>query len=125
VWYREAKWRNRLVAEQSLMRERFPQFALTRSPGGLLVWRGVITPVNGAAFEISVTMPARYPYEAPELRAEVPRIRPGAPHVYANGSLCVHRLNWDPMRGTVVSVIPLAAAWLVGYLNWTRSGEPF
>ncbi len=125
MWYREAKWHNRLLAEQSLMHERFPQFVLTQSPSDLLVWRGVLVPVEGAPFEISVTMPARYPYGAPELRAERPRIRPGAPHLYANGTLCVHRLSWDPMRGTVVSVIPLAAAWLVGYLNWLRTGEQF
>ena len=107
------------------MRERFPQFVLTESTSGLLIWRGILLPVAGSPFVISVTMPARYPYSAPELRAEQPRIRAGAPHLYANGTLCVHRLNWDPMRGTVVSVIPLAAAWLVGYLNWIRTGENF
>jgi len=125
MWYREAKWRNRLLAEQALMRERFPQFVLTRSSAALLVWRGVLVPVEEASFEISVTMPSRYPYLTPELRAERPRLQPGAPHLYANGTLCVHKLNWDPMRGTVASVIPLAAAWLVGYLNWTRTGEQF
>src|SRR3989442_15023184 len=104
------------------MRERFPQFVLTRSTAGLLVWRGVLTPVDGARFEISVTTPTRYPYEAPELRAERPRLTPGAPHVYSSGALCVHKLHWDPMRGTVVSVVPLAAAWLVGYMNWVHTG---
>lgn len=125
MWYRDAKWRSRLLAEQSLMRERFPQFMLTQSPAGLLVWRGVLRPVEGVRFEISVILPARYPYEAPELRAERPPLKPGAPHVYSSGALCVHRLNWDPMRGTAVSVIPLAAAWLVGYMNWLRTGENF
>ena len=125
MWYLDKRWHNRLIAEQSLMGERFPQFALTRSPSGLLVWRGVLVPVKDSPYEISVTMPVRYPYEAPELRAERPRISHGAPHLYANGALCVHKLSWDPMRGTVVSVIPLAAAWLVGYLNWARTGEQF
>lgn len=125
MWYREVQWRNRLLVEQALMLERFPQFLLTRSPAALLVWRGVLVPAEGVSFEITVTMPVRYPYVAPELRAERPPLRPGAPHLYANGTLCVHKLNWDPTRGTVASVIPLAAAWLIGYLNWTRTGERF
>ena len=125
MWYQEPKWRNRLVVEAGLLRQRFPGFVLTRSGAGLLVWRGIVQPVVGAAFEITATMPARYPYEAPELRVERPRLRPGAPHVYASGALCIHKQSWDPMRGTVASVIPLASAWLVGYLAWLRTGENF
>jgi ubiquitin-protein ligase len=86
----------------------------------------VLQPVRSApAFEITATMPTRYPYEAPELRVERPRVRAGAPHLYANGTLCIHKQNWDPMRGTVASVIPLASAWLVGYLAWLQTGESF
>ena len=125
MWYREVRWRNRLLVEQALMRERFPQFVLTRSPVALLVWRGVLEPLKGVLFEVSVTVPSHYPYVAPELGVERPQLRAGAPHLYANGALCVHRLNWDPTRGTVASVLPLAAAWLVGYMNWSRTGEQF
>ena len=42
MWYREARWKARLLLEQALMRERFPQFILTRGVGGTLVWRGDI-----------------------------------------------------------------------------------
>ncbi len=125
MWYRNPKWCNRLIAEQLLMHERFPQFRLLQALDGCLVWRGVLVPVAGSSFEISITVPARYPYEVPELRSERPAIRSGAPHLYANGTLCVHRSGWDPMRGTVASLVPLAAAWLVGYLHWTQTGEGF
>jgi len=107
------------------MAQRFPQFVLTRDPGALLVWRGIVEPIPGTRFEITATMPARYPYEAPELRVERPRLRAEVPHLYANGTLCIHKQNWDPMRGTVASVIPLASAWLVGYLAWLRTGQAF
>jgi ubiquitin-protein ligase len=126
VWYQEPKWRNRLVVEVALMRERFPQFVLTRDESGLLVWRGTLQPVRGiSAFGISVTVPVRYPYQAPVLRVERPKLRPGAPHLYLNGSLCIYRQSWDPMRGTVASVVPLAAAWLTAYEHWRQSGESF
>jgi ubiquitin-protein ligase len=119
------RWRNRLLAEKAIMRSRFPQFILTCTHSDLLVWRGILEPVRSAAFGITATMPANYPYSAPELRVERPRLRPGAPHLYANGTLCIHKQNWDPMRSTVASTIPLAAAWLISYLNWSRTGEAF
>ena len=123
--YEETRWRSRLLAEQALMRERFPGFVLTRAATGTLVWRGVLHPVGDAAFEVSATTPTHYPYAAPELRVERPPLRTGTPHLYANGTLCVHKASWDPMRGTIASVIPLAAAWLVGYLHWANTGEGF
>ena len=126
MWYLQPKWRNRLVVEAALMRERFPGFVLTRSVGGQLVWRGTLRPVaRGSLFELSVTVPERYPYEAPALRVERPALRPGAPHLYVNNHLCVHRQGWDPSRGTVASVVPLAAAWLTAYQHWQETGESF
>ncbi len=124
-WFREPRWRNRLVAERLLLEERFPGFVPTLSPNDELVWRGVLEPIEGRAFVLSVTMPRRYPYQEPQLRIEQPRLRPGSPHLYQNGTLCVHQRKWDPTRGTVASTIPLAAAWLIGYLRWLESGERF
>lgn len=126
MWYREARWKARLLLEQALMRERFPQFILTRGVGGTLVWRGVLEPVRGSRFEITATMPTDYPYTAPALHVIRPRLRSSAPHLYQGTmDLCVHKATWIPMRGTVASMIPLASAWLVAYLNWERTGEAF
>jgi ubiquitin-protein ligase len=126
MWYQEQKWRNRLLVEAALMRERFPGFLLTRGATGLLSWRGVLRPVKSApAYEISVTVPARYPYEPPMLRVERPTLLPGAPHLFLNGSLCVYRQSWDPLRGTIASVVPLVAAWLTAYEHWRETGESF
>ena len=125
AWFEESHWRLRLRAETALMKERFPDFALERTNTGDLSWRGILEPIGGEWFEITALTPANYPYAAPQLRVVRPELRPGSPHLYADGSLCVHKANWDPMRGTVASTIPLAAAWLVGYLNWARTGEGF
>lgn len=126
MWYQEQKWRNRLMVEAALMRERFPGFVLMSGAAGQLIWRGVLQPMQGAsAYEISVTVPARYPYEAPKLRVERPALRPDAPHRFLDGSICIYRQSWDPLRGTVASVVPLVAAWLTAYEHWRRTGESF
>ena len=126
MWYREERWRARLALEDALMRERFPQFILTRSVAGALVWRGILEPVPGSAFEVTVTAPANYPNVPPVLHVVNPRLRTDAPHMYRDSlDLCIHKKNWIPLRGTVASIVPLASAWLVAYLNWEQTGEPF
>jgi ubiquitin-protein ligase len=126
VWHREERWSSRLALEDALMRERFPQFVMTLSEADALVWRGILEPVPGSAFEVTVTAPARYPYEPPVLHVVKPRLRADAPHVYRGSlDLCVHKDNWMSMQGTVASMVPLAAAWLVAYLHWEQTGEGF
>lgn len=125
MWYREHKWRNRLIAEASLMEERFPSFRLMQAQDGSLRWVGVLNPSPDSEFVVSLTYPADYPYREPKLRVERPGLVGGAPHVYSDGSLCIHRRSWDPSRGTAVSEVPLIAAWLVAYLTWHSNGVSF
>lgn len=125
MWYQEPKWRSRLIAEAALMHERFRGFRLVRTQDGSLRWIGVLNPTPDSEFVVSLTYPADYPYREPKLRVERPALQGGAPHVYNDGSLCIHRRSWDPSRGTAVSEVPLIAAWLVAYQAWWRHGVPF
>lgn len=125
MWYRQDRWRNRLLAEQELMRSRFPNFSLLQTAGGELRWIGVLEPVPDREFVVSVRYPSTYPYAPPRFFVEEPPLRPGAPHVYSDNSLCVYKQQWNPMTGTAASCVPLVAAWLVGYLNWTENGQVF
>ena len=124
MWYREAKWQSRLFAEEALMRERFPGFSLRQRSDGLS-WEGTLEPVPGRRFRVRLCYPSRYPYQEPVLRVLRPSLRNGSPHRYADGSICVHQSAWNPATGTAASMIPLAAAWLVSYLNWRENGEWF
>lgn len=125
MWYREQRWRHRLLAEQALMSARFPEFRLIREATGELAWIGGLRPTRGTGYVVSLTYPRRYPYVEPKLRVLHPQVRPGTPHTYFDSSLCVHRTGWDPHRSTAVSEVPLIAAWLVAYENWIRTGESF
>jgi len=125
MWHQNKRWTSRLVAEQAVMRERFPHFALRRQPDGHLHWQGVLEPHPGVAFLVRLEYPGRYPYREPRLWVVAPSILPGTPHVYADGSVCVHRERWDPERGTVASMVPVLCAWLVLYVRWIETGERF
>ena len=125
MWYQKQIWSGRLLAEQELMTERFPQFVLTERDGGSLAWTGIIEPVQGHEFVVSIRYPNRYPYKEPKVFVDEPSLRSGAPHRYLDGSLCVHRKRWDPKTGTAASIVPLAATWLALYLNWAASGEKY
>ncbi|MDM7913881.1 MAG: hypothetical protein QUU85_01255 [Candidatus Eisenbacteria bacterium] len=123
AWYQEGRWQHRLLAEQELMKSRFPQFRLVQAAGGDLRWIGTLEPVAGQEFLVSLCYPRRYPYESPKLFVEEPRIRSGAPHLYADGSLCVYKQRWDPETSTATSCIPLLAAWLARYVHWLQHQE--
>jgi ubiquitin-protein ligase len=125
AWYEDPRWRRRLLAEQELMRARFPQFVLKRGRAGELYWRGAVEPVPRAVFIVRVVYPATYPFVEPTLRVDTPPLRAGAPHVYADGSLCVHRRQWDPTRGTAPSLVPVLCGWLFMYERWRLHGEVF
>jgi hypothetical protein len=105
------------------MQERFPQFVLKKDASGSLFWEGLLKPVSGFAFLVRAAYPERYPYLEPVLQVVRPGIRSGAPHLYVNGALCVHRNGWNSATGTAASMIPLASDWLRHYILWERTGQ--
>jgi hypothetical protein len=127
MWYRQSRWKPRLVAEQAVMAQRFPRFVLRRRISGELFWDGFIEPQPNALFRVTLTYPSEYPYREPALHVVDPPLRHGTPHVYigASGWICVHRRQWNPATGTAASLVPLIAAWLVAYIHWLRTGESF
>ena len=54
MWYRQPKWRNRLIAEAALMKERFPSFRLTQGQDGALRWIGPLNPTPDSEFVVSL-----------------------------------------------------------------------
>jgi hypothetical protein len=107
------------------MRKRFPRFQLRRDANGNLYWTGIVEPLEGHLFRIAVRYPSHYPYREPQFHVVEPPLRHGAPHVYMDGSLCLHRVRWNPDTGTAASCVPLISGWLVGYVSWCQTGESF
>jgi hypothetical protein len=125
MWYRRNRWRGRLLAEVAVMRSRFPGFKLWALGDGQLFWVGYLHPLASITFRVAVEYPTDFPYRAPSIWILAPELVPGTPHLYQDGSACIHSNAWDPNRGTAAATTTLAAAWLLAYVHWQRSGEAF
>ncbi len=125
MWYRNDRWKPRLAAEVDVMCNRFPGFSLIEDASGQLLWVGVLEPQPQERFLVTLEYPKDFPYRAPALWVLEPPLAAGAPHVYADGSVCIHQTTWDAHRGTAASCVPLLSAWLLAYVVWLQTGERY
>lgn len=106
------------------MREAFPQFAYSHWRGGGLTWRGTLRPTMESS-EYSVVI--LHPFDGvPKVMVSSPRIHPGAPHRYADGSLCLYwPTEWRWRSGACIAetLVPWTALWLYYYEIWLIVGE--
>jgi hypothetical protein len=114
----------KVVAEQVLIREKFP-FLHSRISGLELTCRGRIQPTEQS---LSYRIEIRYaPWDSPEVRVIEPKIEftPGA-HMYHNDTLCLHDWReqpWEKNWHLHETIIPWTAEWLVFYELWLLTGK--
>ena len=96
-----------------------------RMSGTSMTWTATLRPSpfsRDYTVRISYTR-GRFP------RVEVlprPPSRPGEPlpHVYGDGSLCLHRVGeWSPDMLIADTIVPWACEWLIHYEIWLATGE--
>jgi hypothetical protein len=115
----------RSLAVQALaLRGQFPEGKVDLRPARL-VWTGTIQPTPlSRQYRVKVTYRAT--------RLPVVRVldhlegRPGEPlpHVYREGTLCLHLPGeWTPEMLVVDSTLPWTAEWLINYEIWKATGE--
>jgi hypothetical protein len=114
----------KIVAEQVLVREKFP-FLHSRISGFELTCRGRIQPTQeSGTYRIEI----RYtPWKSPEVRVIDPKIRftEGA-HMYRNDTLCLYDWReqpWENRWHLHQTVIPWTAEWLVFYELFLLTGR--
>ncbi len=102
---------------------RFPGFSYLRA-GAEVIWQGSLQPREvSPAYLVEV----RYRLgRCPSVRVLQPALTPGAPHLYAGGTLCLYWPNewaWRSHELVAETIIPWAALWLYYYELWLDTGE--
>jgi hypothetical protein len=116
----------RSLAQQAFaLRARFPE-TKARLTTKRLDWTGELQPAA-----LSRTYRVRVTYELrayPKVTVLSPRLesRPGKslPHVFADGSLCLHlEDDWNSGMLLVDTIVPWTSEWLIQYEIWKFTGE--
>jgi hypothetical protein len=113
------------LAQQAFaLRARFPGVHAALN-ARQLVWIGELQPTS---------LSRRYTVELTYARQRFPRVRvldevevrageKSLPHVYSDGSLCLHKDDeWSPQMFLADTILPWAAEWLAHYEIWFATG---
>jgi hypothetical protein len=104
----------------------WPQFTSETNRGGWIKWTGTLQPgplTNTYLVEIAYTIPKR-----PKVIVLEPELQlhPGAdhlPHIYPDGTLCLHMLHeWRADFAVADTIVPWTSAWLYFYEAWAGTG---
>ena len=113
------------AAQQAFaLRARFPDATAVLKPG-LLVWTGMLTPTPlSRSYLVEITY---RPPRTPRVRVlDFLGTREGRslPHVYSDGTLCLHESGeWIDRMLLVDSIVPWTAEWLANYEIWLATGD--
>ncbi len=114
-----------IAVQGAALKGRFPDSEL-RMRGMTLTWTAELRPT---ALSCEYTIRLTYAPDGYPPRVEVlPELasRPGEPlpHVYADGSLCLHVPGeWSPKMFIADTIVPWACEWLLHYEIWLATGE--
>ncbi len=116
----------RSVAQQALaLRARYPEGRVDLRRGRL-TWTGRLTPTSlSRTYAVEVRYRDR---SFPQVRVLEPeldsRLGESLPHVYREGTLCLHlRNDWFPSMSIADSIVPWSAEWLAFYEIWKATGD--
>ncbi len=120
-WYE--RYPLRISAEKIIMQESYPQFVLKLDSRKQPFWDGMLQTNFGTLYRANINYPEAYPWQKPKLAIVHPRLRPDAPHRFADGSLCIYPKDWNHKQATAPAAVPLIAGWLLLYEVFLRTGK--
>lgn len=122
-----ATWdgRARAFKEQALLAAEYPGFTMDVDDDGTPFAHGWIGPsatLTGAYHVLLVLPPGYGQGVMPWVHVLEPRLAPGAPHIYRDGSLCLDHSGAFTRRSTLLTVLAWVSVWLVLYEGWRATG---
>jgi hypothetical protein len=114
-----------LSAAQQAVRvtRRFPQFRPTRLHPELVLLGWIQPRPLSSRYQIRISKRSG---RTPRVFVESPPLRPGAPHVYRDGDLCLFwpkEWSWSDTDDMSTTILPWTASWLLYYELWTETDE--
>jgi hypothetical protein len=76
----------------------------------------------GRRFAVAYRYTPRYPDELPKIFVLEPLLPRTTPHVFADGSICVHPDHAPPELWTPAVSVALCQAWLFKFCHWQATG---
>lgn len=109
----------RLLLEQAVVKQEFPQFKLEQFSDGSLAWTGRLKTVFGNTYRVRIAYSKNYPFNEPEIYILDPPIK--SPQIIqgkkGRKKLCRQTRNglWSPDKATPVVTIRQAVEWIHRY----------
>ena len=113
------------AAQQAFaLRARFPDVQ-GKLKAGRLVWTGSLEPTPlSRSYCVQIVFGPRGQPQVRVLDELATREGRSLPHIYSNGTLCLHETDeWAATMSIADTIVPWAAEWLAQYEIWLVTGE--
>jgi hypothetical protein len=113
------------AAQQAFaLRARFPDVQ-GKLKAGRLVWTGSLEPTPlSRSYRVQIAFGPRGQPQVRVLDELATREGRSLPHVYSDGTLCLHETDeWVETMSIADTIVPWAAEWLAHYEIWLVTGE--
>jgi hypothetical protein len=119
-WYERDP--ERLVIERDLMAR--GTSAKLHNLDGKLTWvEDLVSAGTKQPYRLAIVYPKHFPHECPRAHVLFPDVT-GAPHVLADGSLCLFSDPFRPgVKTTALVVRNRSVVWFLAYEVWKATGE--
>lgn len=124
-FYTTAAGEARALTEQALLTREYPGFVMDVDDRGTPYAHGWIGPNSKLhdAYHVLLLIPPGYGRGVmPTVHVLEPRIRTGAPHLFADGSMCLNHSGAFTGKSTLLTMLAWASVWLVLYEGWVETG---
>lgn len=125
-FYGSAGGEARALAEQALLSREYPGFEVDVDSDGTPFAHGIVGPNDTLrdAYHVLLVIPPTYGSGALPLAYVLePTLRPGAPHRFHDGSLCLDHSGAFTKKSTLVTFLAWVSVWLVLYEDWLETGR--
>ncbi len=127
-FYADSQGERRAMQEQRVLATQYPGFEMDVDDDGTPYVHGWIGPNASlkGRYHLLLLLPPGYGRGVmPIAHMLEPELRPGTPHRYQDGALCLDHSGAFSNKSTIVTFLAWVSVWLVMYEDWLDTGNPW